>query len=151
MTKRTTKAYREVFKYIENNIFQLKPTSFMTDFEKSMRNAIRNVYRKAKLHGCWFHYDRAIQRYCRNRPKLRRVLRSNVNARIILKQLLSLPLLPSDKFSEGYDAIRTKARKLRVFYPLIALFWYFNNFWIKQVSKTHFKQEILYFCCFFIN
>lgn len=141
MTRRTAKAYREVFKYIENNIFKLEPTSFMTDFEKGMRLAIKQVYKTAKLNGCWFHYDRAIQRYCRVRPKLRRVLRFNSNARNILKQLLSLPLLPSDKFAEGYDAITRKARMLRVFTPMIELFRYFNNFWVKEVFK------IQYFDC----
>lgn len=133
MTKRTNKAYREVFKYIESNIFKLKPALIITDFEKGMRKAINGFYKKVKLHGCWFHYDRAIQKYCRMNPKLKRTLKMNANARDILRQLLSLPLLPPGKFIEGYKAIERKARNWRVYHPLIDLFRYFNKFWMKQV------------------
>lgn len=63
MTNKTTKAYSEVFKYIDKNIFKLKPNLIMTDFEKGMRKAINRFFTKVKLHGCWFHYDQAIQRY----------------------------------------------------------------------------------------
>lgn len=62
MTKRTKKAYRKVLKYIEENIFQLKPAKMMTDFEKALRKAIKQTYQNVALHGCWFHFDQAIVR-----------------------------------------------------------------------------------------
>lgn len=106
----------------------------MTDYEKSMRLAINSFYPNAKLHGCWFHFDQAIGRYCKKNLQIRRILSNNANARNIFQQLLSLPLLPEDKFTEGYEAIKSKARMWRVYFQLLPMFRYFTNYWVKQVS-----------------
>lgn len=105
----------------------------MTDFEAALRKAINTCYRGIRLHGCWFHYDRAIQKYVRKRPTLRNLLKNNADAKAIFKQLLSLPLLPEDKFEEGYNAIREKARQLHMLRRMFVLFRYFNSYWIRQV------------------
>lgn len=133
MSNRTFEAYEAVFNYIEKNVFELKAKLFMTDYEAALRKAINTCYRGVRLHGCWFHYDRAIQRYCLKCPKLREVLKINSNAKEIFKELLSLPLLPQINFEEGYNAVREKAIKRRVYFPMITLFRYFDSYWIRQV------------------
>lgn len=138
MSNRTFEAYQAVFRYIENNVFELRPKLFMTDFETSLRKAINTCYQGVRLHGCWFHFDRAIQRYCLQRPKLRRFLKISSNAKEVFKELLSLPLLPEKKFKEGYKAVREKARERRVYYPMIALFRYFDTYWIRQVTISNY-------------
>lgn len=105
----------------------------MSDYEAALRKAINTCYRGVRLHGCWFHFDRAIQRYCYKSPKLRQVLKINLNAREVFKELLSLPLLPAINFKEGYDAVRAEAKQLRVYIPMIVLFRYFDSYWIRQV------------------
>lgn len=134
MSNRTFEAYEAVFKYIENNVFEFKPKLFMTDFEGALRKAINICYPGIRLHGCWFHFDRAIYRYCLKRPKLRQALKINLNAKEVFKELLSLPLLPEKNFKEGYEAVREKARERRVYLPMIALFKYFDSYWIRQVT-----------------
>lgn len=133
MSNRTFDAYKAVFNYIEKNIFELKAKLFMTDFEAALRKAINSCYKGVRLHGCWFHFDRAIHKYCKKRPKLRRVLKTNSNAKQIFKELLSLPLLPEGLFDEGYDAVRQKAKNKRVFLQLVPLFRYFDKYWVPQV------------------
>lgn len=59
---------------------------------------------------CWFHYCKAIQRKAR-KLKLSKLLRTNRNAKIIQKSMMSLPLLPADRFEEGYESIKVFARK----------------------------------------
>lgn len=41
MTGKTQESYTRVFQYIEDNVCQLELTSFMSYYERGMRNAIR--------------------------------------------------------------------------------------------------------------
>lgn len=152
MSNRTFKAYESVFKYIENNVFQLGAKLFMTDFEAALRKAINKCYRGVRLHGCWFHYDRAIQKYCRVRPKLRRFLKTNSAAKGIFKELLSLPLLPSNVFADAYKGIKKKAVERRVFLSLTPLFRYYDTYWMRQVNIIVHGRTIIHiirsFQCF---
>lgn len=54
MTKKTSECYMDVFKYIEDNIMNLKPNSFMSDWEAGMRKAISICYPDARISGCWY-------------------------------------------------------------------------------------------------
>lgn len=46
---------------------------------------------------------------------------------------MSLPLLPADRFEEGYESIKDFARKKRLFNSFGALFGYFQRYWYNQV------------------
>lgn len=81
------------------------------------------------------------KRFCRKNPKLFRLLKKSAYARTILKELLSLPLLPKEKFDAGYDAIKRKSQAYRIFVLLSPLFRYFNNFWMEEVG-TYNKYKI---------
>lgn len=113
----------------------------MTDFEGALRKPINICYRGVRLQGCWFHYDRAIYRYCQKRPLLRSFLKMNSDAKEIFKEMLCLPLLPQDQFYEGYRAIVQKARDRRVYGRMFALFRYFNTYWMREVL---FQKTVLW-------
>lgn len=138
MSNRTFEAYKAI---VANNVFQLKPELFMTDFEPALRKAINICYPGVRLHGCWFHFDRAIQKYCLKLPKLRQILKINSNAREVFKELLSLPLLPEKSFMEGYNAVQEKARSRRVYFPMIGLFRYVDTYWIGQVTISNYNHR----------
>lgn len=100
MSKRSKECYSAVFDYIEDNIFKLEPDEFITDFECGMRSAINKCYPNAVLRGCWFHYCQSIRKNML-RFGLYSLLKTNYRARFIKKAIMSLPLLPADKFQEG--------------------------------------------------
>lgn len=56
MSRKTEEAYTHLFRYNEENVCHLRPTSCMTDFEFAMRNAIRTVYPNCTVYACWFHF-----------------------------------------------------------------------------------------------
>lgn len=77
MTRKTTVAYTHLFRYIKDELIDLKPTSFMTDFEVAMRYAIRIVYPGAKMFTCCFHFCQAVKRHGSQLGKVLTTVRKN--------------------------------------------------------------------------
>ena len=76
MTKKSKEAYEHVFSFVKNNICNLVPTTFTTDFEKDLRNAIKKVFPETRLKGCWFHFCQAIRRKAMQLQELSVVLKN---------------------------------------------------------------------------
>lgn len=137
MTRKTAKSYLAVFEYIERNLFALGPKEFMTDFEDGMRLAIKKHWPNVVIRGCWFHLCRAIDNKTRALGMVK-MLKSHQDARMLKKQLMSLPLLPADQIIEGYKAIKKMAKQCKMLKKLKSLFIYFENYWLKQVGSLPF-------------
>lgn len=135
MTKKTTSCYTAVFNFIEKEIFPLYPAEFMTDFEAGLRKALVNVYPNARIRGCWFHYCDALRKKSRALG-MYRLIRQCSNAKMIMKMLKSLPLLPSHNFQEGYDQIKSLSHELELLGNFKQFFLYFESYWIAQVLKN---------------
>lgn len=131
MSNKTSQAYTAVFKYIEEKVFNLQPAQIITDYEASLRKSAKECYPMAKIRGCWFHFDRALQKKAL-KLGLNSLLKSNPDARFIFKQILSLPLLPPENFLDGYECIRNKAKEVGIDTDFTVFFEYFE-YWIKQV------------------
>lgn len=142
MTSKSTDAYKSVFNYIENNIFELKATSFMTDFESSMRAAINLCYPNADLYGCWYHFKAAVRRRCLQEG-LSRMTKENPFAQTIYRMLLNLPLLPPESIEAGYKSIVEMAQNKNLLEGFKHIFLYFQNFWLRIVSLFSF---IIFHC-----
>lgn len=54
MDRKTESAYTDIFKYINDNIIDLNGKSFMTDYEKAMRNSLKKLFPRSNLDTCWF-------------------------------------------------------------------------------------------------
>lgn len=132
MTNKSTDAYTDVFNYIEENVFNLRPASFMTDFESGMRAAINKCYPNAVLHGCWYHFKAAVRRRCL-KEGLYMMIAENPSARKIYRMLLNLPLLPPSSIEEGFTIIVNIARSERLFKYFNKVFGYFKSYWLQQV------------------
>lgn len=131
MTSKSNNCYSSVFKYIEKNIFELKPNAIITDCEGGMRKALRSCYPNAILRLCWYHFCCSV---CRNMNSLglNKLLRWNQNARMIKSKLLCLPLLPERSFYEGYEHIKKQAREFDIETEFSSFFVYFE-YWINVV------------------
>lgn len=142
MSGKSAELYSNVFEYIEKNIFKMEPNQFMCDFEKGMRKAISECYPSAELNGCWFHYCKAIRSRMIS-ANLFRLIAEDPDARTIYRMLLSLPLLPEQFITKGFDYIQEEARKKKIFKVFKPIFRYFENFWLQLVSP--FLHTILNF------
>lgn len=134
MSNKTYACYNAVFKYIEKEIFHLEAAEFMTDFEGGLRKALAKVYPNTQIRGCWFHYCKAIRKKSRALG-LESLQKKNVNASMISKELMSLPLLPSEKFTEGFEQIKRLTEEHELVNEYKGLFEYFENYWLKQVMQ----------------
>lgn len=132
MSHKSAECYTAVFKFVEDKIFKFEPTVIMTDWETGLRCALRNYFSGVTLKGCWFHYCSALRK---NMIKLGlfRELKKNANARMIKKMLMSLPLLPTEMFKQGYSHIKKITRNCGLSKKFKRFFTYFNNYWNVQV------------------
>lgn len=142
MTRKTSQSYVALFEYIETKLFKLNPTNMMTDFENGLRKAIKQCWPNCSLHGCWFHFCRAIQRRVRKR-RLFKLLKRNRKAKRIYKSLMSLPLLPEEHLVEGYNEIKKLARKSGLFKQFSDIFSYFERQWMKEVISPAKKNSFV--------
>lgn len=123
MTKKTQKAYEETLEYIESNIFELRPTKFMADFEEALRKAVMIIYPGIKLLGCWFHYCQAVCRYSQKTPEILSVIARDEEVRQACHKILKLPC---------FSSIRTMIEsKTEVFARFLN---YYSRQWLRKVG-----------------
>lgn len=144
MTRKTCECYSDVLDFIENQLFNLNPIEFMTDFEGGLRKAIEQKYPNARLRGCWFHFCAALDRNAL-RLGLYPLLKRDPFARFILKSLKNLPLLPEDRFVEGYAHIKTVAAENNLTRSFKQYFAYFEFYWLAQVIIFSTQQAVFRF------
>lgn len=136
MTKKTTSCYTAVFKFIEKVIFPLDAAEFMTDFERGLRKALANVYPNVRIRGCWFHFCSALRKKSRALG-MNTLFTQRPNAKMIIKMLMSLPLLPPENFQEGYNQIKNLSHELELSDKFDQFFHYFESYWIAQVLEKY--------------
>lgn len=132
MTRKTTEAYKAALRYIEINIFKLKPSRLRTDFEEGLRKALNELYPGVVLNGCWYHYVAALRRKALSLGMFE-LITNDLNARTIFRMLRCLPLLPPEKIVEGFLIIRNEAHAFNLGREFKPFFDYFQ-YWINVVS-----------------
>lgn len=129
MTHKTSQCYNAVFKFVEEKVMELKPKSFMTDWEEGLRKSLRECWPNATIRGCWWHYKRAINKKCMN-AGLRGVLNKSYEARKVKKMLGNIPLLPKELIVEGYKGVKNYARKKNLTKSFRKVFTYYEQYWL---------------------
>lgn len=155
MSNKTAECYKAVFKFIEDNVFKLEPESFITDFENGLRAAIRYQYPTTILRGCWYHYCCSLSRHIKRMGNINAIINSKPEAALIKGQLMNFPLLPKNKFSEGYRYIKQQVCDCNLQEELKDLLIYFENTWIRQVKNKDCQKRYsfirdFYECCLVI-
>lgn len=132
MTRKTKEAYIHLFNYIETDIMQLKARSFMTDFERAMRGALREVHPTASFYTCWFHFTQAVKRHAMEIGGLIGHVRNNTALAKVYYQLMCLPLLPPNEIVPTFQLVKeeTIAEHGNV---LNKFFRYFERQWLHAV------------------
>ena len=128
MSNKTKLIYDHVIQFINNNFFEFNAVSFITDYEKALRNSLKKHFPLARLKGCWFHYCNALRRNAS--PMNIRKLKTNKEALRIYKKLMILPLLAPQHIAEAYTLLKNDCRKIKN-YPEFKNFFHTlkNNAW----------------------
>lgn len=146
MTHKSEKAYRQVFEYVNANLFDMKCASFMTDFERAIRGALRAVAPGVPCHGCWFHYSQALQRRS-GTDGLTKYLKNNKVAHLIYKKLRFLALLPAAKISLGFNILKQEALDLQHEKFNLYVEYVFDH-WITKVSIKIVVAAAAFYCIY---
>lgn len=136
MTKKSQAAYTHLFKTIEKS-WSLRPTSISTDFEKGLRNALKNQYPTAELIGCWFHYAQALLRKAKKISRFLRFLNDNADAKKLFRKFKNLALIREDKIIIALSMFKAEAKKFGSRFT--AFITYFEEEWIKKVGPNMFS------------
>lgn len=134
MTHKSQDLYTAIFEYIEANICNLNPQSFMSDYEVAIRSSISRVYNLpvASVNGCFFHYAQALRKRASKTPNMIREMKTNPEAKKVFKKFIALALLPSDKIADGFAIIQIEARNIGFSENFLE---YYESFWINRVSN----------------
>ncbi|XP_044317503.1 uncharacterized protein LOC123038074 isoform X1 [Drosophila rhopaloa] len=127
MTRKTELCYQHLFLYIDSNICCLKGASFISDYEKAMRNALKKLHPSMNFFACWFHFTQA----CKKTPGFEKMLNCNKHAYVLFLKFLYLPLLPATKIVEAFNMLKCQAKSLEkiMFSPFLK---YFEKQWLKK-------------------
>lgn len=136
MKGRTQDAYIRLLQYIEENVCQLKPKSFTSDYEAALRNALRSVYPLCEVSGCYFYYCQAIKKNACQIPNFLTLLQENGNAKKLYHKFLALPLLRLDKIPEASLSLIAEGSTIGgAFTQFIG---YFQRKWIRREGASSF-------------
>lgn len=138
MTGKTQESYTRVFQYIEDNVCQLEPTSFMSDYERGMRNAIRMVYPNCTVYGCWFHYCQAIRKRSSQIPRFNGFLKGNTDARKLFHKFLALPLVRLDLIPATFNRLKQLAEAAIFGAAFKEFVKYFERYWMRIETPDSF-------------
>lgn len=138
MSKKTEEAYRQVFAYIEQHIFQLQPTKMMMDFEGAMRKSFKRVHPGVIVLGCWFHHNQAIRRRASRIKGFFAGIYADPELIQAYRKFLKLPLLPSESIAPAFQSIKSEIQaKTTVFNEFLE---YYQRQWITKVITTHYMR-----------
>lgn len=122
--KKDCATYELIFNRLKLMISNVEVTDCMSDYESATRKAFRNVFPKATISGCYFHYVQAIvkafKRYGLNEPKFEESMQS----------VCALALLPNDYVIAGFKQISKSFKK--------SIRWKkFEDYWYEQWAEAN--------------
>lgn len=135
MTNKAQALYKAVFKYIEEDVFKLRPSVFAHDFERAMRLALESIYDEAEHVNCWFHFKQSIRRRASNIPGFFAAINRNDALSQAYHMIMALPLLPAAEIGKTFKMIKLQIEaheQREVFAPFLR---YFESQWLKKVCK----------------
>jgi len=133
LSGKSSEAYEHLFGFINQNIFQFKAASFLTDYDSDLRKALTAIFPKATLNSCWFHYCQAL------RQKSLSTIKRNVNCYNWYQKFQSLALVDPKHIEPMLATLkldllnlpkeREEEKELQIFLK------YFEEEWMIKVSR----------------
>ncbi|XP_008551962.1 uncharacterized protein LOC103574323 [Microplitis demolitor] len=103
MCKKSAAAYIKGLEFFKTNVApHIAPNIVMTDFESSLKIAIREIYPEAVHSGCFFHFCQALIKKLKKLGILG-LISTWKYGQIIMRKFMGLALLPADDIVRGYQ------------------------------------------------
>ncbi|KAL4096887.1 hypothetical protein QTP88_021762 [Uroleucon formosanum] len=147
----TSKMTQVTYESFFNIVLRVLPLNYaqltiVTDYERGLMNAVRNIFIESNLQGCWFHYCQAVIWYCRRTlNSVFHLFQNSSEAHRVLRMVLALPHLPAEihpecqfTMAEGFNTIVEYANGIEVISERLQGFLidYIQQFWFKQRGTT---------------
>lgn len=140
MSSRKKQLYREVFKFLRDELF-IRPRRLVSDYEHAMRSAAKDIWPDIKASGCTFHYRQAIRRNYMKKVKGKpHDLRNKAKFKQILLMIYNLQLLPAAMILNGSIIIFAKQVRLNVDRKFRRMNEYIKTYWLQRVTPAGFSM-----------
>ncbi|XP_057325107.1 uncharacterized protein LOC130667497 [Microplitis mediator] len=140
MTNKAEVCYVKIFEFIKNKFPTFDPSSYMSDYEIGLHNALKRVFPKIIARHCYFHYSQAIFRKAQQLKLINKSKNSQTDPDIfiVLHQINRLPLFPPNLIEQAYSVIKEEA--INDFGDMFNTFFdYFESFWLRQITPAGFS------------
>lgn len=134
MSSKKSELYAAIFKYFKQR-YGIKPSKVMSDYEASLRKAIKKIWKNAEVLGCYFHFIQAIQRKAKSISELSSLIRDDANAFKIFRLFMRLPLLPEKYIEKGLSAIILYQNQHGMHQKFLAFNEYFRSTWMTKLRS----------------
>lgn len=135
MTTKTEQCYSAIFQYIEKNIISLNGKSFMADYERSMRHALKNLFPDLKIAACWYHFSQNLKQNALRFREMMKEIRNNSAAKEIYHKLHVIPLLPPKLIQSTFQSLKSTARTIHPS-KFTKFLKYYERQWLHTVSTV---------------
>lgn len=110
----------------------------MSDYESGFRKAMRIVYPKCVLKGCYFHFTQAVRRKSRKIPYFFNTVCKNEGMLKIYHKLMGMALLPHCHIKKAFNDIKKEVAALKS-PPFNIFLAYFERQWINLEGPKSFS------------
>lgn len=136
MTRKSEACYRSLFTYIRDHIFSMEGATIISDYEKGMRNALKNIFPMLLLFSCWFHFTQAVVKKGKSISKFFSTIMHDPALKQLFHKFLALPLLPDENIKDAFQLLQLEANASNpvLFKPFLK---YFHSQWMIRVHYKH--------------
>ena len=139
LTAKTSVLYVKALEKVQELVPDLQPVEIMSDFENSLRVALRTVFPGAIVRGCNFHLGQALYRKVQS-VGLQEPYASDDALRTYLLSFTALSWLPVQFIEDGFNCLTAQAAQFPQFQiELDTFIAYFRRFWMEQIGPAGFS------------
>lgn len=132
ISRKTQEAYEHLFTFIDSYVCKLRCESVISDYENSLRNAVRNCFVTRSMSACWFHLCQACQRHVSQNRTLHKTIKRDSTALTLYHKFLCLPLLPSQFIEPVFNNLVTESLQFTQFKIFVK---YYGKQWMTTVIQ----------------
>ena len=132
--------YTIVFRELRR-VLDFCPDTVMADFEKSLHNALQEVFENVQITGCFFHLCQSIRKHVQDLG-LTVSVREHLDQQTTVSMLRALPFIPEEDIIRGFeDLVGFVEDHCPVLLPL---FDYFENTYIGPRGRNNRRRAPLF-------
>lgn len=128
-------------KSLNNN---LKPTSIMTDFERSAINSFKEAFPRSIQRGCFFHLSQCLWRKIQQIEGMQEKYKTDADFALQVKQLVALAFVPECDVIKAFESLLDSEYFLTNESVLQPLIDYFEDTWIGRMDRKKNRRQPIF-------